>query len=70
MGAYNALLERYIQDLSSGVLQAPSNLIGKSKIQIYSHLTTVDQGGQKNRNGKTTAILFHISFLLVIVGIS
>jgi hypothetical protein len=37
----------------------PKILVGKpKKNQICSRLTTADQGGQKNRNEKTTKILF------------
>jgi hypothetical protein len=48
-------LERYFQDLSNGILHAPKILkilVGRPKKQICGCLTTADQGGQKNRNGK------------------
>jgi hypothetical protein len=32
--------------------------ITKQKIKMCSRLVIVDQGGQKNRNGKTTTVLF------------
>jgi hypothetical protein len=38
-------------------------LVGKpKKKQICSHLTTANEGGQKNRNGKTTVVLFRNVF--------
>jgi hypothetical protein len=38
------------------------NYSRKNKKQIRSCLVTADQGGQKNRNGKTTAVLFYHVF--------
>jgi hypothetical protein len=35
----------------------PQKKAAKEKRKIYSCLAIVDQGGKKNRNGKTTAIL-------------
>ena len=37
-------------------------LAGKPKKQICSRLVTADQGGQKNRIGKTIAVLFYHVF--------
>jgi hypothetical protein len=34
----------------------------KKKEKICSRLATADQGGQKNRNGKMTAVLFRNVF--------
>jgi hypothetical protein len=34
----------------------------KPKKQICSRLVTANQGGQKNRNGRTTAVLFYHVF--------
>jgi hypothetical protein len=34
----------------------------EGKKQIHIHLVTTDEGGQKNRNGKTTAVLFYHVF--------
>ena len=65
LGACNTPLERYFQDLSSGILKAPKFLkpqLENPKIQVCSRLTSADQGGQKNRNGQTTAILFYHVF--------
>jgi hypothetical protein len=31
-------------------------------VKICSRLVTADQGGQKNRNGKTSAVLFYHVF--------
>ena len=65
MGACNILLERSIQDLSSGILKAPKFLkfqLVNQKKQICSCLVTANQGGQKNRNGKTIAVLFYHVF--------
>ena len=45
--------QRYITSL-----QIPKIPVGKPSKQICSHLTTTNQGGQKNRDGHTTAILF------------
>jgi hypothetical protein len=59
----------YFQDLSSGILKAPkfSKLHAqKKKEKIYSRLVTADQGGQKNRNGQTSVVLFLPYFLLVL----
>ena len=36
--------------------------VAKWKIIFCSCYVTADQGGQKNRNGKTIAILFHHVF--------
>ena len=62
-GACDILLEWYFQDISNGILQAPKylkcQLVSQSK-QICSCLATAYQGGQKNRNGRTTAVLFRI----------
>jgi hypothetical protein len=55
----------YFQDLSSGVLKAPKFLkfpVGKPKKQICIRLMIAHQGGQKNRNGKTIAVLFYHIF--------
>jgi hypothetical protein len=41
--------------------------VDKPKKQICIRLVTADQGGQKNRNGKTTAVVFLPHFLLVLV---
>ena len=49
--------QRYIirpQDIKFAVV--------KWKINFCSCYVTADQGGQKNRNGKTIAILFHHVF--------
>jgi hypothetical protein len=65
MGACNTPLERYFQDLSNGILKAPKFLklqLLNQKKQICSRLVTADQGGQKNRNGKTTMVLFYHVF--------
>jgi hypothetical protein len=35
------------------------NFSRKTKKQICIRLATAYQGGQKNRNGKTSAVLFH-----------
>jgi hypothetical protein len=45
--------QRYI--ISPQILKISA---GKPKKQICSRLVTADQGGQKNRNGKTIAVLF------------
>jgi hypothetical protein len=42
--------------------RVPKTSVGKPKKQTCSRLTTVDLDGQKNRNGKTAAVLFHIVF--------
>ena len=59
------MLERYSKDLFNGILQAPNylkcQLVGQGK-QICSCLATVEHGGQKNRNGKTTAVSFLAMF--------
>jgi hypothetical protein len=61
MRACNTPLERYFQDLSSSILKAPK--LSKFQFQkIYIRLVIADQGGQKNRNEKTTAILFFTMF--------
>ena len=55
-------LEKY---LSNGVLHAPKKFeitVAKQEIKTCSHLETADQGGQKNRNGNMTAVLFHNAF--------
>jgi hypothetical protein len=68
MGACNTPLEKYFQNLSSGILKAPKFLKFQLVNQIYIYiyicifLVTSDQGGQMNRNGKTTAILFYHIF--------
>ena len=36
--------------------------VAKWTINLYSCLVTANQGGQKNRNGKTTVVFFHIVF--------
>ena len=65
-GACDIPLERHFQNLSNIILQAPEylkfQLVSQEK-QICSCLATVEHGGQKNRNGKTTAVLFlHIFY--------
>ena len=65
MGACNTPLEKYFQDLSSCKLKTPEFLklhLVNQKKQIYSRLTSADQGGQKNRNGQTTMVLFYHVF--------
>jgi hypothetical protein len=69
-GTFNTPLERCFQDLSNGILQAPKFLkfqLVKPK-EICSHLATAEQAGQKNRNGKTTMILFVIVFTSALKG--
>ena len=66
LGACNTLLERYLQDISSGILKAPKFL----KLQLVnpqkkncSHLASADHGAQKNCNEQTTAVLlYHVSY--------
>jgi hypothetical protein len=64
MGTCNIQLERYSQDLSSGMLKAPKflkfQLVNQKKKCI--RLVNAYQGGQKNRNGKTTTVLFYHVF--------
>jgi hypothetical protein len=58
-------LERYFQDLSRSILKAPQILkisVDKPKKQIRICLLTADQGGQKNRNEKTSVALFYHVF--------
>jgi hypothetical protein len=65
MGACNIPLERYFQDLSIGILHAPKFLefqLVNQKKQICSRLMIADQGGQKNRNGKMTTVIFYHVF--------
>jgi hypothetical protein len=61
MGACNTPLEMYVQGLSSSILKVPKflkfQLINQKK-KIYIRLMTANQGGQKNRNGKTIAVPF------------
>jgi hypothetical protein len=45
--------QRYIKSS-----KLPKILVGKPKKQICSRITTIDQGGKKNCNGKTTAVFF------------
>ena len=60
LGACNTPLERCFQDLSNGILQAPKSL----KLQLVNPknicccLAIVEEAGQKNRNGKITAVFF------------
>jgi hypothetical protein len=65
LGACNTPLERYFQDLSSGVLKASKiikiQLVNQNKFAVV--FMSAYQGGQKNRNGQTTAVLsYHISY--------
>ena len=63
MEAFNIRLERSCKYLSTGILHAPILIkiaVAKRKRKICSCLATFDQGGQKNRNGKMIAVLFHI----------
>jgi hypothetical protein len=58
-------LEIYFQHLSSGISRASKFLkisVDKPNKQIYGRLTTAGQGGQKNHNGETTAVLFRNVF--------
>ena len=61
LGACNIPLERNNQDLSNGNLQAPKylkcQLVSQEK-QICNYLAIAEHGGQKNRNGIMTAVLF------------
>ena len=60
-------LEKY---LCNGILHVLVGLKSQSqneKRKIFNRSVTADQGGQKNRNGKTTAVLFRIVSLLVLV---
>jgi hypothetical protein len=46
-------------------MKSPQNFkmkVVKPKKQIRGRLVTADQGGQKNRNGKTTTVLFYHVF--------
>ena len=55
------IVGKIFSDLSKGVFktpQIPKILVGKPKKQICNRLTTAEQGGQKNRYGKTSIILF------------
>jgi hypothetical protein len=58
--------------LSNGVLPPPPHnfriAVIKPKQQIYIHLMTVDQGGQKNRNGQTTVVFVTMFFTSDILG--
>jgi hypothetical protein len=59
LGACNIPLERswkYFQELSNGILQAPkcSKITVEKNKNKNSPLVTVDQGGQKNHNGKSS----------------
>ena len=57
--ASNIPLERSWKQISNGVLHAPRKckiVVEKQKRNIYSRLVTVDQGGQKNCNGKSSDI--------------
>jgi hypothetical protein len=68
LGACNKPLERYFQELSSGISKAPKFLklqLVNLKKQICNRLVTAYQGGQKNRNGQTIAVLYY-HFLLVL----
>ena len=66
MGACNILLERSIQDLSSGILKAPKFLkfqLVNQKKQICIRLVTVNRGGQKTCNGKMpTGFFYHVFY--------
>jgi hypothetical protein len=66
LGACNTPLERYFQDLSSGMLETfkflQFELINQKKKQICSRLTSAYQGGQKNRNEETIAVLLYNVF--------
>ena len=67
-GACDISLERYLQKLSNGILQAPKYLkcpLVSQEKQICSCLAAAKHGGQKNRNGKTNVVLFSPCFLLV-----
>ena len=52
LGAFNIFLEKYIQDLSTGILYAPKflnfQLLNQKKSQICIYLVSADQAGQKN----------------------
>ena len=64
-GACDIPLEKYIQALSNGILWAPKYIkcqLVSQENQICNCLTTAEHGGQKNRNGKTTAIFFFAMF--------
>ena len=65
LGACDIPLEGYFRDLSNGRLQASKylkcQLLSQEK-QSRSCLAIEEHGGQKNRNGKTTAVLFHHVF--------
>lgn len=70
LGACNILLERYGQDLSNGILQAPhipKILVGKPKIQICSYLMTAQHDDQKTTMEKHARFFLCIFFLLVMV---
>ena len=57
--ACNIPLERSWKYLSNSILYAPKFLkttVEKEKRKIHSRLVTVDQGGQKKRNGKSSNI--------------
>jgi hypothetical protein len=66
LGACNTPLERYFQNLSSGILKAPKFLklqLVNQKRKICSRLLTADQGGQENCNGQTNAVLsYHVFY--------
>ena len=62
-----------LKTFSNGILKAPNFLeiqLVDPKKQICSRLTSAYHGGQKNRNGQTTAILFYHVFLLVIIEVN
>ena len=50
--------------MSYGLRNYPSKK-QKNKTKNCSRLVTTDQGGQKNRNGKTIVVLFLQCFLVV-----
>ena len=62
LGACDIPLEMYSQDLRNVILQAlkylKCQLVSQEK-QICNCLTIIEHDGQKNRNGKTTAVFFH-----------
>jgi len=64
------MLERSWKEPFQLYITSPHNFkiaVGKPKKQICSRLVTADHGGQKNCNGKMTAVLFYHVFLLVII---
>ena len=65
LGTFNIPLERSWKYLSNGILHAPKIskiTVAKEKQKICSCLATVDQSGQKNHNGETIAVFFHMVF--------